>query len=52
VVQLFIEDFFCRFLYSKIHKKHHEWQATVAYAAIYAHPIGKTVKTVKIVTVN
>jgi sterol desaturase/sphingolipid hydroxylase (fatty acid hydroxylase superfamily) len=28
-----------RYLYSKIHKKHHEWQATVAYAAIYAHPI-------------
>ncbi len=30
-----------RFLYTTIHKKHHEWQATVAYAAIYAHPIGK-----------
>ena len=26
-------------LYANIHKKHHEWQATVAYAAIYAHPI-------------
>ena len=29
-----------RFLYVNIHKKHHEWQSTVAYAAIYAHPIG------------
>jgi len=28
-----------RFLYVNIHKKHHEWQSTVAYAAIYAHPI-------------
>ncbi len=32
-----------RFLYTNIHKKHHEWQSTVAYAAIYAHPVGKTV---------
>ena len=28
-----------RFLYVNIHKKHHEWQSTVAYASIYAHPI-------------
>ena len=28
-----------RFLYVNIHKKHHEWQSTVAYAAIYAHPV-------------
>lgn len=28
-----------RLLYQNIHKRHHEWQATVAYAAIYAHPV-------------
>ena len=28
-----------RLLYKYIHKKHHEWQAPIAAAAEYAHPI-------------
>ena len=28
-----------RLIYKHIHKKHHEWTASVAYVSLYAHPI-------------
>lgn len=34
-----------RILYTRVHKKHHEWKSSVALAASYAHPFEHLIST-------